>query len=75
MSLLVRSSLVLVQALCNQIACTPPNKTPSKGRYHTEEASILQLAPLMFKVINLLALLLLLIKILLLFRSTQHFYG
>lgn len=50
MSLLVRSSLVLVQAFCNQIACTPPNKTPQKGRYHTKEASILQLAPLMFKV-------------------------
>ncbi|OAX36691.1 hypothetical protein K503DRAFT_694649 [Rhizopogon vinicolor AM-OR11-026] len=52
MSLLVRSSLVLVQAFCNQIACTPPNKTPQKGRYHTE--SILQLAPLMFKIHTIL---------------------
>lgn len=50
MSLLLRSSLVLVQAFCNQIAFTPPNKTPVKWRYHTEEASVLQIAPLIFKV-------------------------
>lgn len=49
MSLLLRSSLVLVQAFCNQIAFTPPNKTPEKLRYHTEEASVLQIAPLIFK--------------------------
>ncbi|KAH7885644.1 hypothetical protein F5I97DRAFT_1810689 [Phlebopus sp. FC_14] len=50
MSLICRASLVFVQAVCNQLACTPPNKTPSKGRYHTEEAFVLQIAPFMFKV-------------------------
>ncbi|KIJ59648.1 hypothetical protein HYDPIDRAFT_140433 [Hydnomerulius pinastri MD-312] len=50
MSLLIRASLVFVQAVCNHLACTPPNKTPSKGRYHTQEAYVLQIAPLIFKI-------------------------
>jgi protein-S-isoprenylcysteine O-methyltransferase Ste14 len=54
MSLLLRSSLVLVQAFCNQVAFTPPNKTPAKWRYHTEESSVLQIAPLIFKVHTIL---------------------
>ncbi|KAF9456888.1 hypothetical protein BDZ94DRAFT_1176712 [Collybia nuda] len=47
---LTRVSLVIAQALCNQLACTPPNPTPSKGRYHTDELYILQIAPLIFKI-------------------------
>ncbi|RDB16427.1 putative protein-S-isoprenylcysteine O-methyltransferase [Hypsizygus marmoreus] len=46
----VRVALVAVQAICNQLACTPPNPTPSKGRYHTDELYILQIAPLIFKI-------------------------
>lgn len=47
---LARVALVVIQAVCNQLACTPPNPTPAKGRYHTEELYILQIAPLIFKV-------------------------
>ncbi|KAF9222784.1 hypothetical protein BS17DRAFT_707167 [Gyrodon lividus] len=50
MALVLRASLVFVQAVCNHFACTPPNKTPTKGRYHTEEAYVLQIAPIIFKV-------------------------
>jgi len=45
-----RVALVLVQAFSNQLACTPPNPTPQKGRYHTDEIYILQIAPFIFKV-------------------------
>ena len=51
MSLLIRAALVLVQVLSNHRAFLPPNKTPEKGRYHTEEPYVLQIAPLVFKVI------------------------
>ncbi|KAF9444358.1 hypothetical protein P691DRAFT_348749 [Macrolepiota fuliginosa MF-IS2] len=44
-----RVALVLIQAFANQLACTPPNPTPSKGRYHTDELYILQIAPFIFK--------------------------
>ncbi|KAG0694770.1 hypothetical protein DFH29DRAFT_958723 [Suillus ampliporus] len=54
MSLILRCSLVIAQAFCNQIACTPPNKTSSKLRYHTDEAFVLQIAPLIFKVHTIL---------------------
>ncbi|KAF8236633.1 hypothetical protein L208DRAFT_1251306 [Tricholoma matsutake] len=47
---LARITLLIVQAACNQQACTPPNPTPSKGRYHTDELYILQIAPLIFKI-------------------------
>ncbi|KAJ2916102.1 hypothetical protein MD484_g4305, partial [Candolleomyces efflorescens] len=46
---MVRAALVVVQALCNGLACTPPNPTPKERRYHTEEMYILQIAPLIFK--------------------------
>ncbi|KAH0826283.1 hypothetical protein J3R83DRAFT_5756 [Lanmaoa asiatica] len=46
---LIRSALVLVQALSTHQAFSPPNKTPKKGRYHTEEAYVLQIAPSIFK--------------------------
>lgn len=45
-----RVALVLIQAFANQLACTPPNPTPPKGRYHTDEIYILQIAPFIFKV-------------------------
>lgn len=47
---LARATLVIVQALTNHWACTPPNPTQQKSRYHTEELYILQIAPLVFKV-------------------------
>ena len=47
---LARVALVTVQAICYQIALTPPNPSPSKGRYHTQQLYILQIAPLIFKV-------------------------
>lgn len=47
---MLRIALVLVQAFANQVACTPPNPTPSKGRYHTDEIYILRIAPFIFKV-------------------------
>ncbi|KAG9308892.1 hypothetical protein JVU11DRAFT_11352 [Chiua virens] len=49
MLLLIRAALVLVQALCNHCAFVPPNKTPEKGRYHTEEPCALRIAPAIFK--------------------------
>lgn len=51
MMFLIRPALVLAQALSNHRAFLPPNKTPETGRYHTEEAYILQIAPSIFKVI------------------------
>ncbi|KAJ3561789.1 hypothetical protein NP233_g9981 [Leucocoprinus birnbaumii] len=44
-----RVALVLIQAFANQLACTPPNPTPPKGRYHTDELYIFQIAPFIFK--------------------------
>jgi len=45
----LRPTLVLFQAWCNHLACTPPNRTSADGRYHTEEWWLLQIAPLIFK--------------------------
>ncbi|KAF8176964.1 hypothetical protein BJ912DRAFT_857215 [Pholiota molesta] len=52
---LARAVLVTFQALCNGLACTPPNKTRPNTRYHTEELYILQIAPLIFKCHQLIA--------------------
>lgn len=49
---LTRVVLVAFQAFCNQLACTPPNPTPPKFRYHNSEIYILQIAPLIFKAMN-----------------------
>ncbi|KAG6331752.1 hypothetical protein ID866_7338 [Astraeus odoratus] len=49
MSLIWRAALVVLQATFNQTACTPPNKTQAKFRYHTEEPYLLQIAPLVIK--------------------------
>ncbi|KAG6862122.1 hypothetical protein C0995_005934 [Termitomyces sp. Mi166 len=51
---LFRVALVIVQTVYNHYACTPPNPTPTKGRYHTEEVLILQIAPLVFKACRIL---------------------
>ncbi|KDR67188.1 hypothetical protein GALMADRAFT_1130858 [Galerina marginata CBS 339.88] len=50
-----RVVLVTIQALFNGLACTPPNPTSQKLRYHTEEMYILQIAPLIFKIHQLIA--------------------
>ncbi|KAH7906911.1 hypothetical protein BJ138DRAFT_1015414 [Hygrophoropsis aurantiaca] len=50
MALIFRAALVSMQAIFNQAACTPPNKTQAKDRYHTEEPHVLQMAPLVFKI-------------------------
>jgi protein-S-isoprenylcysteine O-methyltransferase Ste14 len=49
---LSRTVLVCLQAFCNQLAFTPPNPPLVEGRYHTEQLYILQIAPLIFKLIH-----------------------
>ncbi|KAH9851621.1 hypothetical protein C2E23DRAFT_829947 [Lenzites betulinus] len=47
---LVRAPLVLLHAILYQLASTPPNKSPSKGRYDGTEAPWIRIAPLIFKI-------------------------
>ncbi|KAF8624983.1 hypothetical protein AX15_005616 [Amanita polypyramis BW_CC] len=47
---LLRAVLSSLQAVANHLACTPPNPTTAKQRYHTEEWWVLQIAPLVFKI-------------------------
>ncbi|KAI0324018.1 hypothetical protein GY45DRAFT_1263655 [Cubamyces sp. BRFM 1775] len=47
---LVRAPLVLLHAVLYQLASTPPNKTPPKGRYDASEAPWIRIAPLVFKI-------------------------
>ncbi|KAI0669130.1 hypothetical protein C8Q78DRAFT_978037 [Trametes maxima] len=47
---LVRAPLVLLHAVLYQLASTPPNKTPPKGRYDNSEAPWIRIAPLVFKI-------------------------
>ncbi|KAJ7088516.1 hypothetical protein B0H15DRAFT_949699 [Mycena belliarum] len=51
---LVRVVLVLVQAAFNELACTPPNPTPEKGRYHTDTHVLVRIAPLILRIHQLL---------------------
>ncbi|KAJ7064013.1 hypothetical protein C8F01DRAFT_1054907 [Mycena amicta] len=44
-----RIVLVLIQTGFNELACTPPNATPAKGQYHTEEPAFFRLAPLILR--------------------------
>ncbi|KAJ6570336.1 hypothetical protein B0H10DRAFT_2108532 [Mycena sp. CBHHK59/15] len=44
-----RVALVVVQAVFNELACTPPNPTPSKGKYHTDQLYIFRIAPLILR--------------------------
>lgn len=50
MSPFLRASLVLIQAAFNHAASTPPNKTQTKFRYHTEAPLLFEIAPLIVKV-------------------------
>ncbi|KAL1950831.1 hypothetical protein VTO73DRAFT_5955 [Trametes versicolor] len=47
---LVRAPLILLHAILYQLASTPPNKTPPKGRYDSTEAPWIRIAPLVFKI-------------------------
>ncbi|KAJ7737561.1 hypothetical protein B0H16DRAFT_1808540 [Mycena metata] len=51
---LSRVVLVVIQAIFNELACTPPNPTPSKGRYHTDQLYIFQIAPLILRIHQLI---------------------
>ncbi|KAF7304093.1 hypothetical protein MIND_00640800 [Mycena indigotica] len=46
---LTRVVLVLIQTTFNELACTPPNPTQTKHRYHTEEPGFFQIAPLILR--------------------------
>ncbi|KAJ7271883.1 hypothetical protein B0H12DRAFT_1008266 [Mycena haematopus] len=48
---LVRVMLICVQAICNHMAFTPPNRSIAKGvsRFNTDEPYLLQIAPLVAK--------------------------
>ncbi|KIM36918.1 hypothetical protein M413DRAFT_13673 [Hebeloma cylindrosporum] len=70
---LARVILVTVQAVCNGLACTPPNPTPQNRRYHTEEMYILQIAPLIFKIHHIIAYLFAIFEILFYLRSVLPF--
>ncbi|KAJ7599651.1 hypothetical protein C8J56DRAFT_846398 [Mycena floridula] len=48
-----RACLVGIQAIANFLAFIPPNPTPDKGRYHTNQLYVLQIAPLIFKIHDL----------------------
>ncbi|CAA7263034.1 unnamed protein product [Cyclocybe aegerita] len=52
---LSRVLLVTIQAIANGLVCTPPNPTPQKQRYHTEQMYILQIAPFIFKCHQIIA--------------------
>ncbi|KAI0820449.1 hypothetical protein BC628DRAFT_1330429 [Trametes gibbosa] len=47
---LVRAPLILLHAILYQLASTPPNKSPAKGRYDGTEAPWIRIAPLVFKI-------------------------
>ncbi|KAJ7709801.1 hypothetical protein B0H17DRAFT_915497 [Mycena rosella] len=49
---LVRAILIVIQAICNQMAFTPPNPSVAKGvsRFHTNEPYLLQIAPFISRV-------------------------
>ncbi|TBU23268.1 hypothetical protein BD309DRAFT_372972 [Dichomitus squalens] len=47
---LIRAPLVLLHAVLYQVASTPPNKSPTIGRYDTSESPLIKIAPLIFKI-------------------------
>ncbi|KAJ6592663.1 hypothetical protein B0H19DRAFT_1215350 [Mycena capillaripes] len=51
---LSRVLLVVVQAVFNELACTPPNPTPEKGRYNTDTLYIFRLGPLILRIHQLI---------------------
>ncbi|KAK2459460.1 hypothetical protein APHAL10511_008520 [Amanita phalloides] len=46
---LPRALLTSAQAFANHLACTPPNPSLQKHRYHTEQCWLLQIAPFVFR--------------------------
>jgi hypothetical protein len=46
----LRVALVLIQTTFNELASTPPNPSPEKGRYHTDTLYIFRIAPLILRV-------------------------
>ncbi|TFK37913.1 hypothetical protein BDQ12DRAFT_698864 [Crucibulum laeve] len=46
----LRVPLLVLQAVCIQLACSPPRPSPSKGRYHVEEMFLLRIAPAIFRI-------------------------
>ncbi|KAI9057977.1 hypothetical protein FKP32DRAFT_1582569 [Trametes sanguinea] len=46
---LVRAPLILLHAILYQLASTSPNKTPATGRYDSQEAPWIRMAPAVFK--------------------------
>ncbi|KAJ6511264.1 hypothetical protein DFH09DRAFT_1300359 [Mycena vulgaris] len=51
---LSRVALVIIQAVFNELACTPPNPTPPKARYYTEQLYIFQIGPLILRIHQLI---------------------
>ncbi|KAJ7473636.1 hypothetical protein B0H11DRAFT_2282508 [Mycena galericulata] len=51
---LARVVLVLIQAAFNELACTPPNPTPDKGRYDIDQPWIFRIAPVILRIHQLL---------------------
>ncbi|KAJ7868342.1 hypothetical protein B0H14DRAFT_3585164 [Mycena olivaceomarginata] len=49
---LSRVSLAIIEALFNELACTPPNRTLEKDRYDTDTPSIFRIGSLMFRIHN-----------------------
>jgi hypothetical protein len=58
---LSRVLLAIIEALFNELACTPPNRTLEKDRYDTDTPSIFRIGSLMFRVR--------------LYRASQLFYS
>lgn len=47
---LARAVLSLAQATANQLACTAPNPSVDRQRYHTQQWWLLRIAPLVFRI-------------------------
>ncbi|KAJ6461932.1 hypothetical protein C8R47DRAFT_1159025 [Mycena vitilis] len=70
---LSRVVLVCIQAAFNEMACTPPNPTPEKGKYHTDTLYIFRIAPLILRIHQLILRLCTAFEILLYLSSLPPF--
>ncbi|KAJ7909817.1 hypothetical protein B0H13DRAFT_2233008 [Mycena leptocephala] len=70
---LSRVVLVVIQAVFNELACTPPNKTQTKWRYYTDQAYIFQVGPLILRIHQLILRLCTLFEILFYLMSLPAF--
>ncbi|KAJ7610695.1 hypothetical protein DFH06DRAFT_1233323 [Mycena polygramma] len=70
---LSRVVLVVIQAAFNEMACTPPNPTPEKGKYHTDTLYIIRIAPLILRIHQLILRLCTAFEILLYLSSIPPF--